>query len=267
MAAATRYHEGDPSEEAMPRDTPTSALLVIGNEILSGRTQDRNVAHVATRMSAIGVRLMEVRVVPDVRERIMAAVRELSSDWDYLFTTGGIGPTHDDITTECVAAAMGAGVERNAEACRRLRAHYEGTDIELNEARLRMANVPVGAVLIDNPVSAAPGFRIGNVFVLAGVPAIMQAMLAAVEPQLCRGPPLRSRTIVASRPEGAIAEPLSEVASEFPDVEIGSYPFYRPPDIGTSLVLRAVDIRQLDRCAEAVRRFLVRMSVPFREEA
>ncbi len=250
----------------MQQDSPTAALLVIGNEILSGRTQDRNTAHLAARMSAIGVRLMEVRVVPDVRERIIPAVRALSSDWDYLFTTGGIGPTHDDITTECVAAAMGVGVERNAEAHRRLRVHYEGTEIELNEARLRMANIPVGAGLIDNPVSAAPGFRLRNVFVLAGVPAIMQAMLAVVEPQLSRGPPLRSRTIVASRPEGTIAESLAAVAADFTDVDIGSYPFYRPPDIGTSLVLRSVDSERLERCAEAVRQFLTRMGVPFREE-
>lgn len=251
----------------MPQDAPTAAMLVIGNEILSGRTQDKNVAHVAKRMSRLGVRLLEVRVVPDVRERIVAAVRDLSSAWDYLFTTGGIGPTHDDITTECVAAAMGAEVERNAEAHRRLREHYAGTEIELNEARLRMANIPVGATLIDNPVSSAPGFRLGNVFVLAGVPAIMQAMLAVLEPQLVRGPPLRSHTFVVSRPEGAIAETLAAVAAEFADVDIGSYPFYRPPDIGTSLVLRAVDPERLARCADAVRGFLTESGAPFREEA
>ena len=251
----------------MPQDAPTAAMLVIGNEILSGRTQDKNVAHVAKRMSNLGVRLMEVRVVPDVRDRIVTAVQELSSTWDYLVTTGGIGPTHDDITTECVAAAMGVEVERNAEAHRRLRAHYAGTEIELNEARLRMANIPVGATLIDNPVSSAPGFRLGNVFVLAGVPAIMQAMLAVLEPQLVRGPPLRSHTFVVHRPEGAIAETLATVATEFADVDIGSYPFYRPPDIGTSLVLRAVDPDRLTLCADAVRRFLTQLGAPFREEA
>ncbi len=251
----------------MPQDAPTAAMLVIGNEILSGRTQDKNVAHVAKRMSNLGVRLMEVRVVPDVRERIVTAVQELSAAWDYLVTTGGIGPTHDDITTECVADAMGVEVERNAEAHRRLRAHYAGTEIELNEARLRMANIPVGATLIDNPVSAAPGFRLGNVFVLAGVPAIMQAMLAVLEPQLVRGPPLRSHTFVVHRPEGAVAEPLASVATEFADVDIGSYPFYRPPDIGTSLVLRTVDPERLALCADAVRRFLTELGAPFREEA
>ncbi|MCY4002270.1 MAG: molybdopterin-binding protein [Rhodospirillales bacterium] len=249
-----------------PQEAPTAAMLVIGNEILSGRTQDKNVVHVAKRMSDLGVRLSEVRVVPDVRDRIVAAVRELSSAWDYLITTGGIGPTHDDITTECVAVAMGVEVERNAEAHRRLRAHYEGTEIELNEARLRMANIPVGATLIDNPVSAAPGFRLANVFVLAGVPAIMKAMLAVLEPQLVRGPPLRSRTLVVSRPEGLIAGDLAAVATEYPDVDIGSYPFYRPPDIGTSLVLRAADPDRLDQCADAVRRFLTRLGAPFREE-
>ncbi len=249
-----------------PQEAPTAAMLVIGNEILSGRTQDKNVAHVAKRMSDLGVRLSEVRVVPDVRDRIVAAVQELSSAWDYLITTGGIGPTHDDITTECVAAAMGVEVERNAEAHRRLRTHYEGTEIELNEARLRMANIPVGATLIDNPVSAAPGFRLANVFVLAGVPAIMKAMLAVLEPQLVRGPPLRSRTLVVNRPEGLIADDLAVVAAEFPDVDIGSYPFYRPPDIGTSLVLRATDIERLGQCADSVRRFLTRLGAPFREE-
>lgn len=248
------------------QQAPTAAMLVIGNEILSGRTQDKNVAHVAKRMSDLGVRLSEVRVVPDVRDRIVAAVQELSSAWDYLITTGGIGPTHDDITTECVAAAMGVEVERNAEAHRRLRAHYKGTELELNEARLRMANIPVGATLIDNPVSAAPGFRLANVFVLAGVPAIMKAMLAVLEPQLVRGPPLRSRTLVVNRPEGLIADDLAAVAAEYPDVDIGSYPFYRPPDIGTSLVLRATDTERLGQCADAVRRFLTRLGAPFRDE-
>ncbi len=250
----------------MAHDAPTVSMLVIGNEILSGRTQDKNIMYVARRMSDIGVRLMEVRIVPDVRDAIVSAVRELSSAWDYVITTGGIGPTHDDITTESVAAAMGAEVERNAEAQRRLRAHYEGTAIELNEARLRMANIPVGATLIDNPVSAAPGFRLGNVFVLAGVPAIMRAMVVILEPQLGRGPPLRSYTFVVSQPEGVVAEALGAVAAEYPDVDIGSYPFYRPPDIGTSIVLRAADPERLANCGDAVRNFLTEMGAPFRED-
>ncbi len=250
----------------MPKDAPTASMLVIGNEILSGRTQDKNVAHVARRMSEIGVRLVEVRVVPDDRGRIISAVSELSAACDYVITTGGIGPTHDDITTESVAAAMGAEVERNAEAHRRLRTHYDGTEVELNEARLRMANIPVGATLIDNPVSAAPGFRLGNVFVLAGVPAIMKAMFSILEPQLGRGPPLRTHTFVVSRPEGTVAESLAIVAADYPDVDIGSYPFYRPPDIGTSLVLRAPDPARLAECSDAVRAFLTTMEAPFREE-
>lgn len=249
------------------RKTPASAaMLVIGNEILSGRTQDRNVAHVAGRMAELGVRLEEVRVVPDVRARIVGAVRELSAAYNHVVTTGGIGPTHDDITTECVAEALGAEVERNPEAVRRLERHYEGTEVELNEARLRMANIPKGAELIDNPVSAAPGFRLGNVFVLAGVPEIMRAMFAILEPQLEGGPPALSRTFVVARPEGAIAAELGRVASAHPGVDIGSYPYYRPPDIGTSVVLRTHEPGRLEACAADVRAFLGRLEAPFREE-
>ncbi len=249
-----------------PGVPPTAAMLVIGNEILSGRTQDKNIAHVAGRMSDIGIRLQEVRVVPDVRERIVASVRELSDAYDHVITTGGIGPTHDDITTECVAEAMGAEVERNPEALRRLQRHYEGTKIEINEARLKMANIPKGADLIDNPVSAAPGFRLGNVHVLAGVPEIMQAMFSVLEPDFAGGPPMLSRTFVVSRPEGALAAGLGEVAKVYADVDIGSYPYYRPPSIGTSVVARTHNEERLMACAEAISAFLKATGASFREE-
>lgn len=255
-----------PKSPAARKGPVTAAMLVIGNEILSGRTKDRNVAYVGARMAEIGVRLEEVRVVPDERARIVAAVRELGAAYRYVVTTGGIGPTHDDITTECVAEALGAEVERNPEAVRRLERHYDGTGVELNEARLRMANIPKGAELIDNPVSAAPGFRLGNVFVLAGVPEIMQAMFSILEPQFEGGPPTLAHTFVVRRPEGAVADELGRVARAHPDVNIGSYPYYRPPDIGTSLVLRTHEPEKLRACAADVRAFLERMEAPFREE-
>jgi len=165
----------------------TAALIVIGNEILSGRTQDKNIAHIAKTLNEVGVRLYEVRVVPDVEAEIVEAVNTLRAKHDYVFTTGGIGPTHDDITAECVAKAFGLKLIQNPESLRRLEAHYRHSDRELNEARLRMANTPEGAELIDNPISTAPGFRVENVYVMAGVPSIMQAMLSGVKDGLVGG--------------------------------------------------------------------------------
>lgn len=217
----------------------TAALLVIGNEVLSGRTRDANVQAFAKTLGARGVRLKEVRMVADDKAAIIDAVNALRGANDYVFTTGGIGPTHDDITTDCVAEAFGRAVELNDEAVLRLRHHY-GTDT-INEARLRMARIPEGAELVDNPVSHAPGFRIENVFVMAGVPRIAQAMLDTVKDTLRGGAPVHSRAVTAYIKEGDIAEPLGAIQERFPAVEIGSYPFVRGDRLGTSVVCRSVD--------------------------
>lgn len=236
-------------------DTPdtatTAALLIIGNEILSGRTQDANLNFIAKYLAGIGVRFREARVVPDVEGEIVTAVNALRAKYTYLFTTGGIGPTHDDITAECVAKAFGVPLVRHPEAVRRLERHYAGTDM-LNEARLRMANTPEGASLIDNPVSAAPGFQIGNVFVMAGVPMIMQAMLAGLGDRLVGGPKVLVRTVASGVPEGTMADPLRGIAADYPGVDIGSYPAFRQGKISTSLVLRATDPAALDGATGAV---------------
>lgn len=228
----------------------TAAMLVIGNEILSGRTRDANAYFLAGRLTELGIRLREVRVVPDVEATIIAAVNALRSTYDYVFTSGGIGPTHDDITADCIAKAFGVGIDVQPEARRRLEAHYEAG--MLNEARLRMARIPDGATLIDNPVSAAPGFRIGNVHVMAGVPAIFQAMVASLAPGLTGGDPLLSRTVIAQVPEGTVAADLGSLQQQYPDVDMGSYPAFRGGKASTAIVLRSTDRARLDAAAEAM---------------
>lgn len=229
----------------------TAAAIIIGNEILSGRTQDVNLAFLAKSLNEIGIRLMEARVVPDIEAEIIAAVNGLRVRFDYVFTTGGIGPTHDDITAECVAKAFGVPLIRHPEAECRLRAHYEPD--KLNEARLRMANTPEGATLIDNPVSIAPGFQIGNVFVLAGVPSIMQAMFDGIKGRLSGGAPVRSISVPAFIAEGTIAKGLGELQARYADIDIGSYPFFRTGRFGTTLVLRGTDEARLAAAAEELR--------------
>ncbi len=236
-------------------DTPTrrtAALLIIGNEILSGRTQDANAAFLGARLGELGIPLMEMRVVPDDEYMIVRTVRELADSYDYVFTTGGIGPTHDDITSACVGKAFGKPLEVNAEAKRRLLAHYADPS-DLNAARLRMATIPVGASLIDNPVSAAPGFRLENVHVMAGVPRIMQAMFEGIAPTLERGAPMRARTLTAGIGEGALAGGLGEIQGRYPGLDIGSYPFYRRGGHGCSIVVRGTDEAAIDAAVEEVR--------------
>jgi molybdenum cofactor synthesis domain-containing protein len=230
----------------MPSDKiVTACLLIIGNEILSGRTQDANLAFIAKGLNEVGVRLREVRVIPDVAETIIATVNEMRAKFDYVFTTGGIGPTHDDITSECIARAFGVRWVLDEEARRRLAAGY-ANPTDLNEARLRMAHIPEGAVLIDNPVSRAPGFRIGNVFVMAGVPRIMQSMFDGIKHSLAGGAPVLSRTVTSGLPEGVLAEGLGKLQERYPDFDIGSYPYYRRGGFGTSLVVRGTDASRLD---------------------
>jgi molybdenum cofactor synthesis domain-containing protein len=218
----------------------TAAVLVIGNEILSGRTKDANLNYLATELTAIGVRLTEARVVADVPEAIIEAVNALRARYDYVFTTGGIGPTHDDITSECVAAAFGVPWEPHPEAWARMERSYKPG--EFNAARQRMATMPRGATLIDNAMSVAPGFQIGNVYVMAGVPRVMQSMWEWLAPRLKGGAPIVSRSVhVTGLAEGIIAAPLGEVQARFPDIEIGSYPFYRPGGNGVAVVAKGTN--------------------------
>lgn len=217
----------------------TAALVVIGNEILSGRTQDKNLSYIATKLNAVGIQLREARVVPDITSEIVVAVNALREEFDYVFTTGGIGPTHDDITSASIAEAFKVPLYRHPEAEAALRAHYQGK--ELNEARLKMADVPHGAELIPNTVTTAPGFRMGNVFVMAGVPRIMHAMLDAILPHLKGGAPMLSVSITTDLPEGNIASDLTEIQNMYPGIEIGSYPMYEQGKLSTTLVLRSPD--------------------------
>ena len=213
----------------------TAGVLVIGNEILSGRTKDVNLPFLGERLTALGIALMEARVIPDDEAVIVDSLRNFSERFTYVFTTGGIGPTHDDITPHCVAQAFARPLIENPEARAILEAHYEPG--MLNAARLRMARTPEGASLIENPVSAAPGFRIGNTFVMAGVPRIMQAMFESITNQLTGGPPLLSFTVASDRPEGALAEGLGAIQTRHPNLQIGSYPSFKFGAIRTALVL------------------------------
>ncbi|WP_282608025.1 molybdopterin-binding protein [Pelagibius sp. Alg239-R121] len=230
--------------------TVTACLMIIGNEILSGRTKDANLGFLGEQLNEIGVRLMEVRVVPDIEAVIVETLNEVRQKFDYVFTTGGIGPTHDDITSACVAKAFGVAWSLHPEAHALLKAHYaEG---ELNEARLRMAHTPEGASLIENPISKAPGFQMDNVFVMAGIPRVMQAMFESLKPRLTGGAPVRSATLAVSLPEGKIAKGLGEAQDRFPDVEMGSYPYRNGDRFGVRLVLRSVDDTRLEGAVEDV---------------
>ena len=237
----------------------TAAVLVIGDEILSGRTQDSNSSWIARWLGDAGVRLREIRAVPDVQAEIIAALNGLRGRYDYVFTTGGIGPTHDDITADAVAAAFGVAIDFHPQAMAILAAHYRPG--EFTEARKRMARIPEGAELIDNPVSKAPGFQIGNVFVLAGVPMIMQAMLESVRHRVAGGAKMLSMSVGGAVAEGHVAAELGAIQEQFPDVSLGSYPFFRRAEpgsdqtssYGVNFVLRSTDASRLAEAREAVR--------------
>jgi molybdenum cofactor synthesis domain-containing protein len=226
---------------------PTAAILVIGDEILSGRTRDSNLHFLAGELTRIGISLGEARIVADIHAEIVAAVQELSAKYAHVFTSGGIGPTHDDITADAVAEAMGAAISHRADAMALLQAHYDRSGLPFNEARQRMARIPDAATLIDNPVSTAPGFTIGNVHVMAGVPKIFEAMVASVLPKLTGGPPLLSQTVRIDRGEGEIAADFGALAAEFPELSMGSYPFIQNGAHGTNLVVRGTDAARLDQ--------------------
>ena len=231
---------------------PTAAMLVIGDEILSGRTRDANMYYLAGQLTEKGISLKEVRVVSDDADAIVAAVRALSSTYDHVFTSGGIGPTHDDITADCIARAFDDHIDVRDDARALLAAFYEQTGRELNEARLRMARIPDRATLIENPVSVAPGFTLENVHVMAGVPSVFQAMVASVLPTLTGGAPLISETVRLMRGEGDVAVPLAQIAADFPDLQIGSYPFQQDGRYGTNIVLRGTDASLLKTAAAIV---------------
>lgn len=225
---------------------PTAAMLVIGDEILSGRTKDTNTNFLAQELTKHGIDLKEVRVVSDDADAIENAVRALSGSFEHVFTSGGIGPTHDDITADCIARAFGAHIDVRDDARALLEAHYEKSGLELNTARLRMARIPDGAALIENPVSTAPGFTIGNVHVMAGVPSVFQAMVASVLPTLTGGEPLLSQTLRVNRGEGDIAATLSVLAEDFSDLAIGSYGFQVNGVFGANVVVRGTDGGRID---------------------
>ena len=230
----------------------TAAALVIGDEILSGRTRDRNIHYLAEHLTRVGIRLQEVRIVADDEAAIVAAVNELRARYDYLFTTGGIGPTHDDITADAIAKALGVTIDIDARAADLLQAFFAKRGVEATPARLRMARIPAGASLIGNSISVAPGFMLANVIVLAGVPDVMQVMLDDVTPRLATGAKLQTATIKLARPEGDVADLFAAHQLEFPDVAMGSYPSFTEGRISTQLVLRSTDSQRLAAATESL---------------
>jgi molybdenum cofactor synthesis domain-containing protein len=238
-ADPVRQREEKMSQPDEPQKTVTACVLIIGNEILSGRIQDANLGFLAQGLNEVGVRLREARIIPDDPAAIVATVNEVRSKFDYVLTTGGIGPTHDDITAECIAAAFGVPLIIHPEARRLLETHYPPGAI--NEARLRMARMPEGSELLLNPISRAPGFRIGNVYVMAGVPQVMQATFSELKYRLRGGATMLSRAVSCGLGEGTIAAELAALQERYPDLEIGSYPYFRRSDFGTTLVVRGTD--------------------------
>ena len=246
----------------MPKPNPTACLLIIGNEVLSGRTRDANLQFLATRLGEIGIGLREVRVIPDVEATIVGTVNEVRRLFDHVFTTGGIGPTHDDITSECIARAFGVPWEPQPVAWERLSGHYarQTPPGDFNAARQRMATMPRGCVLIDNGVSIAPGFSMENVHVMAGVPRIMQAMFEILAPTLAGGVPVKSHTVYATGlMEGAIAAGLEAIQHRFPQLDIGSYPYYRPGGNGVALVAKGTEAEAVAAAGAAITAFIEAM--------
>jgi molybdenum cofactor synthesis domain-containing protein len=253
---------GDPQQDASAEIT--AALIVIGEEILSGRTQDENIGHIASYLTRVGINLREVRVIPDLEAEIVAAVNELRRRYTYVLTTGGIGPTHDDVTTDAVALAFGVKAPVDPRAVEVMRLAFK--EAELTPARLRMARIPEGAELIDNPVSRAPGFMIENVIVMAGIPRIMQVMLDAVAPRLRKGRPVLSRSVRIQAPEGAVAPGLSAIQAAFSDVQIGSYPFFEKGKLGTYVVMRGVESERIASALEELWSLIAREKFSAAEE-
>jgi len=231
-------------------DNPTAGVIIIGNEILSGKTQDTNLQFIGNRLAELGVHLQRAVVIPDIEATIVSTVNDYRARYDYVFTTGGIGPTHDDITSACVAKAFNVALLEDPEAVRRLQRNYKRG--ELSEARLKMAQVPTGAILIDNPISQAPGFRMDNVFVLAGIPAVARAMFDHVALQIEGGPPIVAASVDGYLAESAIASQLSDIDERFPNVDIGCYPFFRNRRFGANVVARGTDTKAVNQVIDEV---------------
>ena len=242
----------------------TACVLIIGNEILSGRTQDVNLNHIARTVGEWGIQVREARVIPDVESVIVDAVNEARVRYDYVFTTGGIGPTHDDITADCIARAFGVPLVIHEGIAELIRQRPAPPDVV--KSRMRMARIPEGAELVDNTTGGPPGFRIDNVYVMAGIPGVMRAMLASLEGKLNTGPVVRSRSVTAFLGESRIAAALGEIQERFPDVDLGSYPFFRDDRYGTSLVMRGTDDARLDEMLEAVKAAIVAAGETPRDE-
>lgn len=238
-------------QHTMSSRNPAAAFIIIGNEILSGRTQDTNLAVLAAALGQQGIELREVRIIPDIEEVIVTTVNALRSQVNHVFTSGGIGPTHDDITNASIAKAFGVPLHRHPDALRMLHEHYPPE--MLNAARLKMADVPKGATLIENPVSKAPGFTLENVHVMAGVPRIFKAMLDFLLPSLPGGSPMLSETVSTTLAEGTIAATLTHLQQQFPDVNIGSYPYFRQGQMGVSVVFRGTDQGTINAAAARLR--------------
>lgn len=245
------------TDEPSNSEIVTAAVLVIGDEILSGRTRDQNIGYIANHCTQIGIQLGEVRIVPDVEDRIIEAINALRERFTYVFTTGGIGPTHDDITADSIAKAFGVGIDIDPRALALLKPYYEKRGVEITPARLRMARIPEGADLIENSVSVAPGFMIGNVITMAGVPKIMHVMLDAITPKLRTGRKMHARAIDLGVPEGTVAHVLGAHQLDFPDVSMGSYPTFRENRPQVQLVLRSTDEDRLDEAKRGLRAKLI----------
>ena len=244
------------AQSTQSEDIVTAAVLVIGDEILSGRTKDKNIGYIADHCTAIGIRLKEVRIVPDEVDEIAAAVNALRAKYTYVFTTGGIGPTHDDITADSVAKAFGVPIDIDQRALDLMMPHFKKRGVEVTPARLRMARIPEGGELVENSISVAPGFMLDNVITMAGIPNVMQVMLDAVTPRLKKGRVMHSETIDVDRPEGTVAAVLSAHQEAYPDVPMGSYPLIKDNRPCTQLVLRSIDAALLQKATEELRKKL-----------
>lgn len=234
-------------------NNPTAAMIVIGDEILSGRTRDSNMHYLAKELVKIGVDLQEVRIVSDEERVIIFAVNELKKKFNYVFTSGGIGPTHDDITADSIAKAFDVSIGVRVDAKRLLNKYYQKSGVVLNESRLRMARIPQGAYLIENPISGAPGFQIENVYVMAGVPSIFQAMVNFSLKNITGGSPIISQSVTINLPEGEVAKKLKQLAAKHPEVSFGSYPFLKDGNLGTDIVIRINDEEKINRLTKKLK--------------
>jgi molybdenum cofactor synthesis domain-containing protein len=235
----------------------TAGVIIIGNEILSGRTQDTNLAYMGKQLDALGIRIVESRVIPDIEQTIIDTINHFRETYTYVFTTGGIGPTHDDITSAAVAKTFKVDLEKNGEAVRLLEKYYEPGGI--NEARMKMANIPVGAKLIDNPLSGAPGFQMENVFVMAGVPAIMRLMFDGITDRLIGGDPIITFNVATNIGEGVLADGLSKLQDEYPDINIGSYPYFKQRKLGVNLIMRSTNVNRLEELKEKLTAMIIQL--------